>query len=93
MKRAFLFEYNPDELLELIKVAVREVIHEQRTQPIANSPPLSQDIEVLSPAQVCEILHISRPTLAKYNKSGKLIGKKLGGKIFYQRKEINKFLK
>lgn len=92
MKRAFLFECSPDELLELIKIAVREILHEQLEQPLANSPPLNQDAEVLSPAQVCNILHITRPTLAKYHKIGKLKGKKVAGRIFYKRSEVNNFL-
>ncbi len=92
MKRAFLFEYTQDELSELIKNAVREVLHEQISLPIANPPPASQDVEVLSPAQVCAMLHISRPTLTKYHKTGKLKGKKAGGKVFYKRSDVNKFL-
>lgn len=93
MRRAFFFEYNRDELLELLKDAVREVLHEQNyVAPIANSPPAIQNLDVLSPAQVCDILRISRPTLNKYRKTGKLKGKKTDGKVFYKRSDIDNFL-
>ncbi|MBS1778064.1 MAG: helix-turn-helix domain-containing protein [Bacteroidetes bacterium] len=92
MKRAFLFECNSDELLELIKVAVRQVFNEQPDKPVSNSPPLYQETEVLSPTEVCAILHVSRPTLAKYRRDGLLLGKKTSGKIFYKRSDVDNFL-
>ncbi len=93
MRRAFLFEYSEDELIELIKVAVRDILHEQQVTTIAHSPPTSQDTEVLSPTQVCNVLHISRPTLSKYNKLGKIKAVRIGGKIFYKKSDINKLFK
>lgn len=79
-----------EELINYIKLAVREVIAEYTATAI-NAPP-ANELEVLSPAEVCSLLKISRPTLIKLNKDGKLNGKRLGGKIFYQKSEVEKAL-
>lgn len=79
-----------EELINYIKLAVREVMAEYTATAI-NAPPLNE-LEVLSPAEVCRLLKISRPTLIKLNKAGKLTGKRLGGKIFYNKSEVEKAL-
>ncbi len=50
--------------------------------------------EILSFKDVCKILNISRPTLSRYLKSGKLKGFKLGNKRLWKiyKKDLIKFI-
>lgn len=46
-----------------------------------------------SVAQTCELLKICRKTLYTYTKLGEIVTTKIGGRIFYNEKDIQKFLK
>lgn len=46
----------------------------------------------ISPKEAKEILHISDATLWRYAKDGVLNRKYVGGKVYYSRSEINKFM-
>lgn len=87
MERTISFQCTPDELFELIKNAVRTVTAENKADTQINIP---QADGVLSSKEVCELLHISAPTLIRYRKEGKIKGKRVGGKIFYKKSEVEK---
>jgi|GEM_PF-6322959 len=94
MKKVLTYEYSPQELTELIQNAVRDVLADfSLAHPVANNSPPLADPEVLSSKEVCAMLGISAPTLIKYRKEGKISGKRIGGKIFYIKSNIEKLLK
>lgn len=92
MERAILFQLPPEELFELIKKAVHEVIAEQAIIPISNSPPLS-GMDILTSKEVCSLLRISASSLIKYRRAGLLKGKLIGGKYHYLKSEVEKSIK
>lgn len=52
----------------------------------------SQQEESISPVDVCRELGVSRTTLTRWQKSGYLVPAKVGGKVFYSRKQMNKLV-
>jgi hypothetical protein len=92
MERQITFTYSPEELYSIIKSAVQEALSSQETITYANSPPISSPLDILSATEVCKVLHISRPTLIKYSNQKILVGKKVRGKIYYQKSAIEQFL-
>ena len=92
MERVILFKYSPEELIELVKKAVQEVVAEQAILQIANSPPAS-GMDLLTTKEVCGLLRISAPSLIKYRRAGLIKGKLIGGKYHYLKSEVEKSIK
>lgn len=71
-----------DSLLIQIKEIVTDVLQEQKT--------IQEEDKLISPAEVCKIFEpaISLPTLASWTKNGWLISRKIGGRVFYNKKQV-----
>ena len=48
----------------------------------------SQESELISRDEVCDILHINKTTLHKHTKSGRLQSYSIGNRVLYKRSEI-----
>jgi len=83
MKATFI--PNQKNLLQLIKMAVREVLLQEATNLLQKE----RDNEFLTSSALCRMYSISRPTLASLQKRGVIKVYKLGGKNFYKKSEID----
>lgn len=57
-----------------------------------NSGKYGEDLEILTLSEVCEILRISKPTLNRYIKLGKLKTVRAKRKVFITKLELYNFL-
>ena len=76
-----------DELKQIVKEAVSDAIE------LFNADKQLHDGEYISRARVCELLKISKPTLYRWRRSGKLPNAVyLGGKVLFKKAEIVKII-
>ncbi len=73
---------------EKIKIAQENEYHKS----VDIDMKLIQAKEFLSINEVCLLLGLSRMTLHRYIKSGKIHSKKIGGKVILKRKDIDKLI-
>lgn len=57
----------------------------QNQTPVQNQ---SQESDLISRDEVCEILHFNKTTLHKHTKSGRLQSYSIGNRVLYKRSEI-----
>ncbi len=72
----------PDELRKLIQEAVRD------SQPPQTSSPQKIEERLLTSDELAAELHMSKVTIWKLRKAGRIKGHKLGRRIFYKKSEI-----
>lgn len=70
-----------EKLNEMIKAAVREEFAKQQTHEDDNS-------ELLTVEEACNLLSISRATLFNWKKEGTLPSQRIGGRVYFNRKDI-----
>ena len=76
---------NPESLRQLIQESIRAELE--------TLTPAKEEIRYLTRSQVCELLHISLPTLAEYQKNGLIAGRRLGRRVLYDQTEIRESVK
>ena len=82
------YNFSEDDLLAIraiVKDVIEEAVGEFGTKQ-------RQSANFKSTKDACEALNITRPTLDKYRKQGRIIGSKVGGKWFYSEHEIKVFI-
>jgi hypothetical protein len=79
----FLFHYTVSDFENSIRKIVAETIR-------ATSPESTKPIrpEYLTRKQVKEELHVSFPTLNRFDKEGILTARKIGGRVLYLRSDV-----
>jgi len=75
------------ENVEKMLLAVLDVLSNQEKQKLQ-----SEQSELLTRNEVCDLLNITLPTLHQWGKNGTLVGTKIGTRIRYSRSEINEIL-
>lgn len=80
-----LAQMNPETLRDLIRESIRAEL-ETLTPP-------QEETRYLTRSQVCELLHISLPTLGEYQKHGLIIGRRFGRRVLYDQTEIKESVK
>lgn len=81
-------EIKMDDFMAIVdKVAESKLI--QREQGSQSK----QSDELLTPAETCKILKISRSSLTRWSKSEYLIPTRIGGQIRYKKQDIDRILK
>lgn len=89
MERIITLQYTEAEILELFKKAINLIMKEKHlTKEVEHSTSL----DVLSSKEVCSLLHISQPTLIKIRREGKLTCKRISGKVYYRKSDVEKYL-
>ncbi len=71
-----------DELKKLIQEAVRD------SQPPQTSSPQKTEEHLLTSDELAAELHMSKVTIWKLRKAGRIIGYKLGRRVYYKKSEI-----
>ena len=84
MKREIFTNMDIQDLEILIRDCIREELSEFKNN--------KDDEELLKANQVCEYLRISKVTLYKWLKQGKITGYYLGTRLFFKKSEIEKAL-
>jgi excisionase family DNA binding protein len=96
MKRYITTEYSDSEFKELINSTVNEALQQELSKVIPqffnNSPPNFFRDKFLNRKEVCELLRISLPTLAKIQSKGKLQATMVGGSYRYSKKHIEEYI-
>ena len=90
---ALVTEYSELELKNIISAAVGEALQQydlRATIPLENSQQTSDHL--LSRKEVCEILNLSLPTVAKLQKAGKIKAITICGSYRYSKKHITDIL-
>lgn len=74
-----------DELLEAIKVNVRQEINSLKGEL---SLPQNDNEELLNRSEVCELLRISEPTLWQWGKEGRIKCHKIASRNYYKKSDV-----
>jgi hypothetical protein len=82
MDNIILTQISMESLLIQIKGIVESAIKEDKIYQF--------DEKLISPAEACKIFEpaISLPTLNSWTKNGWLVSKRIGGRVFYSKKQI-----
>ena len=81
----FLIHYTVSEFQSDIRKIVAEAIQEHKNQSKEPGRP-----EYLTRQQAKEELHVSFPTLNRFDKEGILAARKIGGRVLYLRSDVEK---
>jgi len=84
MKKEIFTSLDINDLENIIKNCIREELQEMTKQ--------DENSELLKANEVCEYLRISKVTLYKWLKQGKITGYYLGSRLFFKKTEINNAL-
>ncbi len=74
----------PEDLVELLSKSVKAEI-QQQLKDLNSDPTLS---EYLTPDETAELLKVTKPTIWRYRKRGKLTPYYFENKVYYKRSEI-----
>ena len=84
MKKEIFTNLNIQDLEDLLRQCIREELKEITTN--------DENTELLKANEVCEYFRISKVTLFKWMKLGKITGYYLGSRLFFKKVEINNAL-
>ena len=54
----------------------------------SQTPPQTQESDLISRDEVCKILHFNKTTLNKHTRSGRLKSYSIGNRVLYKRSEV-----
>lgn len=91
MQELILFPLSPVEFLGQIKLLMEEVVDAKMGK--ANMPPELAEKTLLLPAEVCQVLRISKTTLYEIIKDKRLEGFKIGRKRYFSRTDVEKIIR
>ena len=84
MNSIILEQVNLHQLENIISIAVKKGIELQVSQTTTTT----EQTELLTRNEVCNLLHITLPTLHQWTKEGVVTGYRIGTRIRYKRAEI-----
>ena len=84
MKKEIFISLEIEDLENLIRNCIREELKEMTSQ--------GENAELLKANEVCEYLRISKVTLYKWLKQGKITGYHLGTRLFFKRTDVDNAL-
>ncbi len=88
MKQEVFISLSIDEFRDLITSGISQVLSE-----VTSTAGTEPEIELLSINQVCELLQISKVTLHKWKKQGKIPYHRISRKIYFKKSEVIAHLK
>lgn len=74
-------------LVSELRSTMTEVVMEARREMMSGVYALNMN-KAMTREEVCTILDVSLPTLHRWHKSGILVGRRIGGKVLYDPKEV-----
>lgn len=82
MQSSTLFQTTPENLVELLRIAVREELSN------LNPSDIKSEDELLTPKEASDFLNITKTTLWRWNKSDKINVYGTGKKRYYKKAEL-----
>ena len=82
MQSSTLFQTTPENLVELLRIAVREELSNYQT------PVSTPDEELLTPTEACAFLKITKTTIWRWQKEGKIDLYGTGKIRFYKKTDL-----
>lgn len=83
--------FNEQQLKEIVYDAVSKCLDEKITDSLLNNK--DEDEGFYDRDEICELLHISYPSLWRIEKTGILKSQKVGRKNLYSKAEVNQLMK
>ena len=77
-------DISPEELVEMISQKVEEKLQDKFQNNNSEAP----ESEYLTPDETCVLLKVTKPTIWRYRKRGKLTAYYFENKVYYKRSEI-----
>lgn len=84
MKKEIFINLEIEDLEDLIRNCIREELKEMTNN--------NENADLLKANEVCEYLRISKVTLYKWLKQGKITGYHLGTRLFFKKTDVDKAL-
>ena len=81
-KNQFFINFSPDKLREIIQECVRDEVKDLMASSSENTP------DLIKAKEACELLQVSKVTLHKWHKEGRVTGYYLGTRLFYKKSEL-----
>lgn len=85
-----------DQLKEIVKGAIAEAVSCLTPNTTPPSAPATRPVEadgLMTRKEVCELLHVTKPTVWKWGNTGKLEPIYIDGMVRYRRADVNKLMK
>ena len=70
-----------------------EEIADDQMKKLAVSNSIGQEVEKMTPTEVCKTLDVTKATLWRWQKSGYLVPFRIGRRTYYRKTDIDKLLK
>lgn len=78
---------------ELLAKSFREIVREEVTKAIDDARKQERPEKMYTRGEVCQLLHITMPTLWRRVKEGKIIAAKNGRRVLFSESEIKRYVK
>ena len=78
---------------ELLAQSFREIVREEVTKAIDDARKQEKPERMYTRREVCQLLHITMPTLWRRVKEGKIIAAKNGRRVLFSESEIKRYVK
>lgn len=79
-------------VLPALESWLRGVVRSEVNKALADDHLKAKPEKNLSRDEVCELLHISKPTLWKKTKEGEIRATTIGRRVFYKESEVKRFM-
>ncbi|GAA4824749.1 helix-turn-helix domain-containing protein [Algivirga pacifica] len=87
MKQTMTIEMTPGDLEQLLENAINKALNRARNEKLTQS-----DEELLSIREVADYLSVTEVTIHNWKRAGKLKYKKIGNRVFFSKREIEKLV-
>ena len=86
-----MFNFNLQELLNYLSAEVRQIVAEEIRAAIAEAK--NQPKKMYSRTEACKVLHVTVPTLWRWEKEGVINGVRVNRRVLFSEDEITRVLK
>ena len=90
-----LFPYEPEEFWQSIRQIIREEVQsvdKQKTNPPSFQTPGLTNKPLYKIAEVCDLFHVTKPTIYDWVKHGKLKPYKIRSRVYFLHQDIQQLL-
>jgi excisionase family DNA binding protein len=78
---------------EEFKSIIKSCIKEELKAFFGNEHAFKKNKEMLSMKELCQILQVSKATLIKWTRQGKVTGRRIGRRVYYKPEDVERCLK
>lgn len=85
-----MFNLNLDEVVNYLSAEVRQIVAEEIRAAFAEAK--NEPQKMYSRTEACKVLHITVPTLWRWEKEGLIKGQRAGRRVLFSTEEINRVM-